>query len=55
MGRNEFKRQGIDANLQHAPPSGVPDGLPSYDAVLVGFSGYMYIQAESAESVFYEN
>jgi len=43
MGRNEFKSQGVDANIQHAPPSDVPDGLRSYDAVLVGFSGYMYI------------
>jgi ubiquinone/menaquinone biosynthesis C-methylase UbiE len=42
-GRNELKKQGIDAKLEYAPPSTVPEADGHYDAVLVGFSGYMYI------------
>lgn len=43
-GRHELSKHGIDAKLDYAPPSTVPgDGGRHYDAVLVGFSGYMYI------------
>jgi 2-polyprenyl-3-methyl-5-hydroxy-6-metoxy-1,4-benzoquinol methylase len=42
-GRNELKKQGIDAKLEYAPPSTVPEVAGHYDAILVGFSGYMYI------------
>ncbi|MGH7782073.1 MAG: class I SAM-dependent methyltransferase [Candidatus Binataceae bacterium] len=42
-GRNQLKQHGIDANLDYAPPSTVPESGGDYDAVLVGFSGYMYI------------
>ena len=52
VGRNEFERRGLDANLQHALPSSVPDGLHSYDAVIVGFSGYMYIPSRKRRVSF---
>ena len=42
-GQNELRKQGIDAKLEYVPPSTVPGGGGYYDAVLVGFSGYMYI------------
>ena len=42
-GRNELRKQGIDAKLEYAPPSTVAGCGGHYDAVLVGFSGYMYI------------
>jgi Methyltransferase domain len=42
-GRNELRKQGIDAKLDYAPPSTVPELDDHYDAVMVGFSGYMYI------------
>jgi len=42
-GRNELQKQGIEAKLDHVPPSTVPGYDGHYDAVLVGFSGYMYI------------
>ena len=42
-GRNELMKQGIDAKLEYVPPSTVPGCDGHYDAVLVGFSGYMYI------------
>ena len=42
-GRSELTRQGIAARLDYAPPSRAPESMGKYDAVLVGFSGYMYI------------
>ena len=42
-GRQELRKQEIDARLDYAPPSAVPTHGGRYDAVLVGFSGYMYI------------
>ena len=42
-GRNELTKQGINAKLEYVPPSSVPEEDGHYDAVLVGFSGYMYI------------
>jgi hypothetical protein len=42
-GRNELTEQGIDSRLAYAPPSCAPECDREYDAVLVGFSGYMYI------------
>lgn len=42
-GRDQLMKHGIDAKLEHAPASTVPGGIGPYDAVLVGFSGYMYI------------
>jgi len=42
-GRQELRKQEIDATLDYAPPSAVPRHGGRYDAVLVGFSGYMYI------------
>jgi len=42
-GRNELRKQGIHAKLEYVPPSAVPGRDGHYDAVLVGFSGYMYI------------
>src|SRR6266404_2661962 len=42
-GGNELRKHGIDARLDYAPPSTVPEADGHYDAVLVGFSGYMYI------------
>jgi 2-polyprenyl-3-methyl-5-hydroxy-6-metoxy-1,4-benzoquinol methylase len=42
-GRVELGKHGIDATLEYAPPSTVPQCRDYYDAVLVGFSGYMYI------------
>src|SRR6267154_3240910 len=42
-GRNELRKQGIVAKLEYSPPSAVPATDDHYDAVLVGFSGYMYI------------
>ncbi len=42
-GRRELRNRGIDAQLLDAPPSSVRSCGKKYDAVLVGFSGYMYI------------
>ena len=42
-GRSELSKQGIDAKLECVPPSTVPNADGHYDAVMVGFSGYMYI------------
>jgi hypothetical protein len=42
-GRSYLKQLNIDAKLIYAPPSTVPACEGGYDAVLVGFSGYMYI------------
>jgi len=42
-GRNALRKHHIDAKLLYAPPSTVPECGGHYDAVLVGFSGYMYI------------
>jgi hypothetical protein len=42
-GRQALNARGVDAKLEHAPPSKVPPVLANYEAVLVGFSGYMYI------------
>ncbi len=43
FGRNELQKRGVVAQLDHAAPSTVPECDGPYDAVLVGFSGYMYI------------
>jgi len=42
-GRNELRKHGIAAKLEYAQPSSAPRCAGHYDAVLVGFSGYMYI------------
>jgi 2-polyprenyl-3-methyl-5-hydroxy-6-metoxy-1,4-benzoquinol methylase len=42
-GQKELRKHGVDAKLNYAPPSTVPRFEGDYDAVLVGFSGYMYI------------
>lgn len=42
-GRDELRKHRIDARLDYAPPSTSPECDGHYDAVLVGFSGYMYI------------
>jgi hypothetical protein len=42
-GRNFFRQLDIEAKLVFAPPSTMPACEGRYDAVLVGFSGYMYI------------
>lgn len=42
-GRQELQKQKIDAKLHYVPSSAVPTHGGHYDAVLVGFSGYMYI------------
>src|ERR1700682_4502615 len=42
-GQKQLLGLGIDSKLQYAAPSSVPEMTGSYDAVLVGFSGYMYI------------
>jgi hypothetical protein len=42
-GQNTLRKHHLDAKLVYAPPSSVPECGGHYDAVLVGFSGYMYI------------
>jgi len=42
-GQCALRKHHIDAKLAYAPPSTVPVCGSRYDAVLVGFSGYMYI------------
>jgi len=42
-GQNALSKHHIDAKLSYAPPSTVPRCGGRYHAVLVGFSGYMYI------------
>ena len=42
-GREELMKHGIHARLDYAPPSTLPECDGRHDAVLVGFSGYMYI------------
>ena len=42
-GQNELRKHHVNAKLVYAPPSTVPACGSHYDAVLVGFSGYMYI------------
>jgi len=42
-GQNALRKHHIDAKLIYAPSSTVPACGGHYDAVLVGFSGYMYI------------
>jgi hypothetical protein len=42
-GQSALRKHHIDAKLIYAPPSTVPACGRRYDAVLVGFSGYMYI------------
>jgi hypothetical protein len=42
-GQNALRKHHLDAKLVYAPPSSVPECGGHYDAVLVGFSGYMYI------------
>ena len=42
-GRNALRKHRIDAKLVYVQPSIVPKCGGNYDAVLVGFSGYMYI------------
>lgn len=51
-GRNELRKHGIEAKLEFAPPSTVPALGRNYDAVLVGFSGYMYIPGRSRRTRF---
>lgn len=46
-GRKELSKHGIAAKLNYAPPSTVPKCCGDHDAVLVGFSGYMYIPGRS--------
>ena len=42
-GRDQLRKYRIDTKLVWVPPSSVLEGGGHYDAVLVGFSGYMYI------------
>jgi len=42
-GNCALRKHHVDAKLVYAPPSTVPGCGSHYDAVLVGFSGYMYI------------
>lgn len=42
-GQCALRKHHVDAKLVYAPPSTVPACGSRYDAVLVGFSGYMYI------------
>ncbi len=42
-GQNTLRKHHIEAKLVYAAPSSVPESEGHYDAVLVGFSGYMYI------------
>ena len=42
-GREFLRKSGIEAKLELVAPSAVPDGPRQYDAVMIGFSGYMYI------------
>jgi Methyltransferase domain len=42
-GQNTLRNHHLDAKLVYAAPSAVPECEGHYDAVLVGFSGYMYI------------
>jgi hypothetical protein len=51
-GRDELTKQGIDARLDYAPPSSVPESDREYDAILVGFSGYMYIAGRENRIAF---
>lgn len=54
-GRNELTKQGIDAELDYAPPSSAPESNREYDAILVGFSGYMYIPGKENRIAFLKN
>jgi hypothetical protein len=51
-GQEELRKQGIDARLDYAPPSSAPERDREYDAVLVGFSGYMYIPGRENRIAF---
>ena len=51
-GRDELRKHGIDSKLDYAPPSTVPEGGGHYDAVLIGFSGYMYIPGRDRRICF---
>ena len=42
-GQGELRKHRIEAKLDYASPSTVPRCGGHYDAILVGFSGYMYI------------
>ncbi len=53
-GRNELRKQGIDAKLEYVPPSTVPEFDGHYDAVLVGFQAICISLGETAEFVFSE-
>jgi len=54
-GQNALKKHHIDAKLVYAPPSTVPACGSHYDAVLVGFSGYMYIPGRARRIRFLRN
>jgi 2-polyprenyl-3-methyl-5-hydroxy-6-metoxy-1,4-benzoquinol methylase len=54
-GRKELTEQGIAARLEYAPPSTAPERDREYDAILVGFSGYMYIPGRENRIAFLKN
>jgi 2-polyprenyl-3-methyl-5-hydroxy-6-metoxy-1,4-benzoquinol methylase len=51
-GQEELRKQEIHAQLDYAPPSSVPQRDREYDAILVGFSGYMYIPGRENRIAF---
>jgi hypothetical protein len=51
-GQKELTEQGIEARLDYAPPSTAPERDREYDAILVGFSGYMYIPGRENRITF---
>lgn len=54
-GQKELTERGIDARLEYAPPSSAPARGREYDAILVGFSGYMYIPGRETRIEFLKN
>jgi len=51
-GQLELAKHGIAARLEYAPPSSVAALNGQYDAILVGWSGYMYIPGRNRRISF---
>lgn len=51
-GQSALEERHIDARLAYVPPSSVPAWSGRFDAVLIGFSGYMYIPGRSRRTRF---
>jgi 2-polyprenyl-3-methyl-5-hydroxy-6-metoxy-1,4-benzoquinol methylase len=51
-GQKALRERNIEARLDYAAPSTVPPLQEHYDAVLVGFSGYMYIAGKERRIAF---